>query len=172
MKNHIFISVGSSIDRDRHITASLDALHQHFGPLELSPIYESEAVGFKGDPFYNLVVAAYTDLSILAVNQLFKDIEQANGRVFGEKKCAARTLDLDLLLYNDIVTEQPIVLPRDEILYHAFVLQPLADIAPDKTHPVTGQTYARMWRDFDKMSQDLWRIDFEWSAPIELKETL
>lgn len=164
MKNHIYISVGSNIEREHHITAALDALNRHFGQLDISPVYESEAVGFNGSPFYNLVVAAYTDMSVSAVNQVFKDIERENGRDCMQKKFAPRTLDLDLLLYNDEVTEQPIVLPRDEILYHAFVLQPLADIAPDKPHPVTGQSYADMWRNFDTSSQRLWRINFNWPA--------
>lgn len=160
--HQIFISLGSNIQRDYHTRSGLNALSNAFGELQLSSVFESEAVGFVGRPFYNLVVAAKTSLSIAQVCQTLKQIELDNGRVHGAKKFAPRTLDLDLLLYDDVVTEQGVNLPRAEILYNAFVLQPLAELAADLCHPINGQSYAALWQAFDKNSQQLWPITFTW----------
>lgn len=160
----IFISLGSNIEPERHLKAALTDLNNYFSALELSSVFESEAVGFEGSNFLNMVVAAQTELSIAEVVSTFKQIEQAHGRVKGAKKFAPRTLDLDLLLYDDIVSEQPIELPRAEILYNAFVLWPLAEIAPSLTHPVVKQSYQTLWESYDKSQQSLWPVEFSWSA--------
>ncbi|GIU21183.1 MULTISPECIES: 2-amino-4-hydroxy-6-hydroxymethyldihydropteridine diphosphokinase [unclassified Shewanella] len=160
----IFISLGSNIDPERHLKAALTDLDTHFDSLELSSVFESEAVGFEGTNFLNMVVAAQTQLSISDVVSCFKEIEQSHGRVKGAKKFAPRTLDLDLLLYDDTVSEQPIELPRAEILYNAFVLWPLAEIAPTLNHPVVNQSYQALWNDYDKSQQSLWPVEFSWSA--------
>ena len=163
--HQIYISVGSNIERERHTLGGLDALHAAFGELTLSSVFESESVGFNGDAFYNLVVSACTPRSIEDVCAILKDIETAHGRVRGAEKFSSRTLDLDLLLYDNLVVDEPVILPRGEILYNAFVLQPLAEIAPALMHPVTNQTYATLWHEFDKNKQRLWPIPFAWSPP-------
>ena len=127
----IYISIGSNINRSYHIQAAVSALTQHFGPLTLSSVYESEAVGFAGSAFYNMVVAADTSLSIADCVGLFKQIEDSYGRDRSAAKFSGRTLDLDLLTYDDVVCQQPVELPRAEITENAFVLWPLAEIAPD-----------------------------------------
>ncbi|MGL4792127.1 MAG: 2-amino-4-hydroxy-6-hydroxymethyldihydropteridine diphosphokinase, partial [Aeromonas jandaei] len=96
----IYISLGSNIERERHIRAGLDALYAAFGELRVSRVFESEAVGFNGRPFYNLVAAAETDLPLVTVCQLLREMEFAHGREPDAKKFAPRTLDLDLLLYG------------------------------------------------------------------------
>lgn len=164
MAHEIYISLGSNIDRDKHTRAGLDALAEFFSDVRISSVYESESVGFAGSHFYNLVAAATTDLSVAEVCRCLKKIEDENGRVRGEKKFAPRTLDLDLLLYDDLVTKQGVILPRDEITYNAFVLLPLSEVAPELTHPLTGQSYQQMWSDYDKSNQKLWAIEFNWSA--------
>ncbi|GIU22467.1 2-amino-4-hydroxy-6-hydroxymethyldihydropteridine diphosphokinase [Shewanella schlegeliana] len=160
----IFISLGSNIDPEHHLKAALTDLTDHFGELEMSSVFESEAVGFEGSNFLNMVVAAQTELSIEEVVSTFKLIEQAHGRVKGAKKFAPRTLDLDLLLFDDTVSQQPIELPRAEILYNAFVLWPLAEIAPSLNHPVVKQSYQTLWGSYDKSQQSLWPVEFNWSA--------
>ncbi len=162
--NDILISVGSNIDRTKHIRAARTALESIFAEVQWSRVYESEAVGFNGSRFYNLVVKACTELSIEQVCQRLKAIERENGRKHGEKKFCSRTLDLDLLTYNHVITMQPVVLPREEILFNAFVLQPLAELVPEEVHPVARQTYRQLWCDFDKSSQQLWPILFNWSS--------
>lgn len=158
----IFISIGSNIDAEHYFNAALKALTEHFSNLCLSSVFESEAVGFKGSNFLNMVVAADTPLTIAQVVALFKRIEQDNGRSLGAKKYSPRTLDLDLLLYDDWVGQNPVELPRAEITTNAFVLWPLAEIAPTLLHPVEQQTYQTLWDNFDKSQQKLWPIEFHW----------
>lgn len=162
-KHVILISIGSNIDREHYTRRSLSALKQHFDDVSVSSVYESEAVGFNGSPFYNLVARATTVMDIESVCSTLKTIEKENGRVHSDKKFCARTLDLDLLTYDSEVTTQPIVLPREEICYNAFVLWPLAELVPNERHPEIQKTYAQMWDAFDKQKQQLRPIDFTWS---------
>jgi len=168
MSKQIFISLGSNIEPERYLTAGLNELTKHFGELSLSSVYESEAVGFDGSNFLNMVAAVETELSIIDVVALFKQIEQSNGRLVGAKKFAARTLDLDLLLYGDEVCTTPVELPRGEILHNAFVLWPMAELAPELVHPMTQTSYRSLWGDYDKSLQKLQPVAFEWSFDTEM----
>lgn len=161
-KHHILISLGSNVDREQYTQAGISALAKYLTDIRLSSTYESEAVGFAGAPFYNLVMSAYTDLSIAEVGRLFKDIEQQNGRLKSDKKFAPRTLDIDLLTYDDVICVEPVVLPRPEIEFHAFVLQPLAELVPTHIHPSTRQNYAQLWAQFEHPEQKLWIVDLTW----------
>ncbi|MFI3187998.1 2-amino-4-hydroxy-6-hydroxymethyldihydropteridine diphosphokinase [Crenothrix sp. D3] len=146
-----YISIGSNIDKELHITASLRALEQQFGVLTVSSIYESDAVGFSGDAFHNLIVGFDSDLDVKAVAKQLRQIELDNGRTRDSQKFSARTLDLDLILYGDlIISDGRLQIPRDEIEKYAFVLEPLAEIAPAATHPVSGVSYGELWEKFDK----------------------
>ncbi len=158
----IYISLGSNIEPEQHLQAGLKSLRACFGPLRLSSMYESEAVGFSGTNFLNMVASAETDLNIAAVVAQFKQIEQNHGRLVGAKKFSPRTLDLDLLLYDHVVCETPVTLPRAEIVNNAFVLWPLAELAPELIHPVVDKSYASLWQEYDKDSQRLWPVTFEW----------
>jgi len=158
----IYISLGSNIDRESNTRAGVADLEQAFGELELSSVYESEAVGFEGDAFYNMVIACDTDLDVHAVNKVLSDIEDAHGRDRSGPRFSSRTLDLDLLLYDDLVIEEHgLSLPRDEILKNAFVLWPLAEIAAELVHPLAGDSYASLWSGLDKSRENLQPIDFE-----------
>lgn len=159
----IFISLGSNADREFHIRQALHELTAVFGPLQLSSLYESESVGFAGDAFYNMVVAANTNLSIADCVQVFKAIEDRYGRIRDASRYSGRTLDLDLLLYDQVICEAPAQLPRDEILENAYVLLPLAEIASELIHPVVQQSYLQLWQQYKK-SQKLWPIPFHFSA--------
>lgn len=159
----ICISVGSNIEREHHIRCAVAELQQAFGKVRLSAVYESEAVGFSGDAFYNLVVVADTVLSIAQCVALFKQIEDRHGRVRDGYRFSGRTLDLDLLTYDDVVCQQPVVLPRPEITENAFVLWPMAEVVPEQLHPLTGCSYRELWHRYDK-PQKLWPVPFEWSS--------
>ena len=138
----VYLGLGSNIDRERNIRAALHALEAAFEPLLISPVYESESVGFAGSNFYNLVVGIDTDLSVGELAAFLHGIEDANGRVRGGPKFAPRTLDIDILTYGNACGEiDGVQLPRDEILKNAFVLRPLADIAPNDRHPETVRTF-------------------------------
>ncbi|MDQ5939212.1 MAG: 2-amino-4-hydroxy-6-hydroxymethyldihydropteridine diphosphokinase [Pseudomonadota bacterium] len=146
-----YISIGSYIDIDIHIPASLQALETHFGELVLSSIYESEPVGFSGELFHNLIVRFDSHLDVKAVAKQLRQIELDNGRTRESQKFSSRTLDLDLILYGDLIlTDGRLQIPRDEIERYAFVLEPLAEIAALETHPLSGITYGQLWQDFDK----------------------
>jgi len=142
----VFVSVGSNVERERHVRGALAALRRRFGPLLISSVYETPAVGFDGDPFYNLVVAFVTAQPAREVAATMHTIEAEHGRVHGSERFGPRTLDLDLLLYGDTVLhEDGLDLPRPEITHHAFVLQPLAEIASDVPHPASGRHYGELW---------------------------
>ncbi|MFC3121057.1 2-amino-4-hydroxy-6-hydroxymethyldihydropteridine diphosphokinase [Agaribacter flavus] len=163
IKHAILISVGSNIDKERNTQKGLDELHAAFGQLDLSPIYETESVGFTSHTFLNLVVGATTSANIAEVVQTLKVIETKCGRTRHAEKFSDRTLDLDLLTYDEVVCDFPVVLPREEILFNAFVLKPMADIVPEQIHPKTKKTYAQLWQAFDKSAQRLWPSTFTWS---------
>jgi 2-amino-4-hydroxy-6-hydroxymethyldihydropteridine diphosphokinase len=146
-----YISIGSNIDKEIHIPASLQALEQQFGALLVSNVYESEAVGFSGESFHNLVVGFDSEMDIKTLAKQLRQIELDNGRTRDSQKFSARTLDLDLILYGDlIISDGRLQIPRDEIEKYAFVLEPLAEIAPDAIHPVSGIRYGELWQQFDK----------------------
>jgi 2-amino-4-hydroxy-6-hydroxymethyldihydropteridine diphosphokinase len=156
----VYVSIGSNIERERNIEGALQALAAAYGDLQQSSVYESAAVGFDSTPFYNMVVAFQTGDSPQAVQETLHRIEDSQGRLRAGA-LAARTLDLDLLLYDDLVINAgKLVLPRDDIDRYAFVLGPLAEIAGERRHPVSGKRYADMWSAFDDTGQELQRIDW------------
>ena len=147
MSERVYVGLGSNQDRDDKIRGAVAELRAQFGEIEVSPIYDSAAVGFDGSDFLNLVVGFDTELSLPAVITRFRQIEDRLGRVRSAKKFASRPIDLDILLYGDTVTEgYGIRIPREEILENAYVLKPLQDIAPDARHPEVGETYAALWQ--------------------------
>ncbi|HEX9803962.1 MAG TPA: 2-amino-4-hydroxy-6-hydroxymethyldihydropteridine diphosphokinase [Gammaproteobacteria bacterium] len=158
----VYVSIGSNIEREANIRGGVADLQERFGELTLSPVYESEAVGFDGDNFYNLVAAFDTGLDVLEVARVLREIEDAHGRTREGPRFSSRTLDIDMLLFDELLLQQgKLELPREEITKNAFVLWPLAEIAPELEHPVLHQTYAELWAAFDKEKQPLWPVEFE-----------
>jgi len=139
----VFVSIGSNQQRERHVRAAVTALDARFSNVQVSSVYETESVGFDGDPFFNLVAGFDTDLSLDDLVDALREIEVRSGRVRVEKRYGPRTLDIDVLTYGDEVRDgEPVELPRSEILQQAYVLHPLAEIAPDAQHPTLGRRYA------------------------------
>jgi len=156
----VYLGLGSNIDAEKNLRIAVDALRHRYGKLTVSPVYRSAAVGFDGPDFLNLVVALATDAAPLEVLDEIERIHALAGRSRGPDKYSSRPLDIDLLLYGDTVDPSaPLRLPRRDILEFGFVLRPLADIAPDLVHPVTGRTIGEHWREFDGGCQPLTPIE-------------
>lgn len=157
----IFISLGSNVNPMMSLSNGLKDLELVFGELVKSAVYESESLGFESHNFFNMVVSAYTDLSVEKVNDHLKQIEVINGRSLNSKKHAPHTLDLDLLLYDDLSANFPCQLPRSDITRFGFVIMPLAEIAADKSHPIEKLTYGEILSQFDFSSQKIWLADWQ-----------
>jgi len=156
----IYISVGSNINPRQHVELALADMRACFGGLQQSSLYESKAVGFDGDNFLNLVVKAQTDKTIHQVSDCLHEIEARHGRDRHGPRFSSRTLDLDLLLYDDVICNSDgIHVPREEILFNAFVLFPLAEIAPDLVHPTEQLSMSQLWQQFDKAKQKIWKVE-------------
>ena len=145
----VYLSLGSNQEPHRYLRVALDELRARFGSLDVSPAYRSAAVGFDGADFVNLAVGLDTELAPAVLNDWLHALEDRHGRRRDVPRYADRTLDVDIVLYDDLVTQGAghLDLPRKE-LKHAFVLKPLVDIAPGLRHPVDGRTLAELWAVF------------------------
>lgn len=149
-----YLSLGSNRDADHHLRTAIAELRERFGDVVVSPVYRTRAVGFDGDDFLNAAAIVRTGLDPLGLNAWLHALEDAHGRDRSGPRFGDRTLDIDIVLFDDVVMDGPglpgsgpgqvLQLPRDE-LRHAFVLRPLADIAPEVVVPGTGRTLAQLW---------------------------
>ena len=157
MTARIYVSLGSNSDRETMIRLAVAALRKQFGEIQLSPVYDSAAVGFDGSDFLNLVAGINTCLEVEAVAAIFHAIEAQLGRDRSQPKFASRPIDLDILTYDDLILDgSGIRVPRPEILQNAFVLKPLQDIAADQHHPQVRESYAVLWQ---RMAPNAPRLD-------------
>ena len=140
------LSLGSNIDAEKNLVSALAALERRFGKVEASPVYRTAAIGFDGEDFLNLAALIDTELDAPALNQWLHALEDAHGRRRDQPRYSARPLDIDIVLFDDLILDGPghLQLPRPELEY-AFVLKPLADLAPDWIVPGTGRTLAALW---------------------------
>lgn len=141
-----YLSLGSNVDAVAHLRAAVNALRERFGDVVLSAVYRTRAVGFDGPDFHNAAAIIDTDLDPHALNAWLHALEDAHGRDRSGPRYGDRTLDIDIVLFDGLSLEGAgnLRIPRPE-LKHAFVLRPLAEIAPDVVVPGTGRTLAQLW---------------------------
>jgi 2-amino-4-hydroxy-6-hydroxymethyldihydropteridine diphosphokinase len=166
----VVLGLGSNIEREDHLRAGLEALAGLVQGMHCSPVFESQAVGIKSGPFFNLVVAGFTAVPLRELDRRLKFIEADNGRYAPDRK--GLPLDIDVLLYDDLIGNfDGLVLPRAEILKNAFVLWPLALLLPDSRHPLEQRSFAELWQ-AARIDQQLWPVAFQWRdselTPAEL----
>ncbi len=139
----VYIAIGSNQgEREKYLKSSIDEIYNNIGSVtEVSSVYETPAWGFEGQPFLNACLKLNTRLDAKAVLKKLQDIETNFGRIRSKKAYQNRTLDLDILFYGeDIVEESHLKIPHPELSKRDFVLYPLADIAPQKKHPIFEET--------------------------------
>lgn len=159
----VHVGIGSNVEREKNIRSGVSALCDRYSDVVISTVYESAAVGFDGDPFYNLVVRFSSGCTIDELTTQLRQIEDTHQRDRSLPSFGPRTLDIDLLLYDDMVLHQgKLQLPRGEITKQAFVLRPLAELSGELVHPLSGENFSVMWQQFDQASQPLTAIPFKW----------
>lgn len=151
MSNLAYLSFGSNINPEANVRAALNMLADHGDVVVVSTVWETTPVGFKDQAnFLNGALIFKTDLSAPALKtDVLSQIERQLGRKRTANKNAPRTMDLDIIFFNNLVIEvDGRKIPSPEILERAFVALPLAEIAPDYRHPVTGQTLTEIAQTF------------------------
>ena len=144
-----YLGLGSNIDAEKNIASGIRALREAFDKVEISPVYQTPSFGFEGEDFINLAARVETGMGPLQLKQFLNGLEDDHGRSRDVPKYSDRTLDVDILLFDDLYLLSPVLkIPRDEILTAVHVLKPLADLAPDFMHPVVRKTLAEIWDAF------------------------
>lgn len=152
----VYVAAGSNIEPERHLAMAVRQLERQFPGVSFSPWYRNEAVGFEGEDFINFVAGFPTELPVAGVLDALHAIEALCGRPREAPRWAPRSMDLDVLLYGDLVCQEPhLKLPRPDLLKRAYMLGPLAELAPDVVHPTEGRTIGDLWRRFDRAAHPL-----------------
>ena len=152
----VYVAAGSNIDPQDNLERAQGLLARAFGPLSVSPWYRNAAVGFAGQDFINFVFGFQTALGVHQMQEQLRQVEARCGRPPNAPKWAARAMDLDILLYADLVLDEPqLKLPRPDLLLRPYMLRPLADIAPDLRHPTQGRSIAQLWAGFDSAAHEM-----------------
>jgi len=161
----VFVAAGSNVDAERNLRLASHELVKTFGNVQFSPAYQNVAAGFEGDDFINFVAAFDTELPVRAVVAELQRIEGLCGRERHAPKWAPRSMDLDILLFGDMVCDEPgLVLPRPDLLRRAYMLGPMADVGGDVVHPLEQRTISELWERFDRGAHPLTQIELSLGA--------
>ena len=148
----IYIGLGSNLgDRQDNLYKAVEALPPRVSLVAASPVYETDPWGFLEQPsFLNQVLEVETSLKPLNLLVYLKQIERKMGRGVGFRN-GPRLIDMDILLYGDMTLDQEgLVIPHPRMHERAFVLKPLADLAPDLCHPVLGKCIQNLLQGVDQ----------------------
>ena len=152
----VFVAAGSNVRPQEHLSTALTELKRIYPSLRVSPAYRNKAVGFEGEDFINLVVGFETDDPPERVREQLQSIEERCGRPSNAPRWAPRTMDLDILLYGDRVSDEPgLVLPRPDLVRRPYMLKPMVDLAPDLVHPTLGKTLRTLWSEMDSAGHEM-----------------
>ncbi|HXW74144.1 MAG TPA: 2-amino-4-hydroxy-6-hydroxymethyldihydropteridine diphosphokinase [Steroidobacteraceae bacterium] len=155
----VYVAAGSNVAPERNLERALAELERAFPGARFSPWYRNRAVGFAGDDFINLVAGFDTTLPVHTVLARLHAIEGRCGRPREAPRWAPRTMDLDVLLYGDLVCDEPgLKLPRPDLLKRAYMLGPLAQLAPEVVHPTARVTIGELWQRFDRAAHPLEQV--------------
>ena len=162
MMHKVYIGIGSNVSKEKNIKSCIVELRKVYENIILSPVYETSSMGFDGPNFYNLVSSFDTTLSIYDLKANLNSIENDHGRHFNETKFSSRTLDINILYYdNQVISNEKIKIPRKEIIEYDFVLTPLIDIAPNFIHPVLKISHTHIMESTAIEKQIISKIDFD-----------
>jgi 2-amino-4-hydroxy-6-hydroxymethyldihydropteridine diphosphokinase len=146
-----YVSGGSNLDAEANLLVAARELTATYPGARFSRVYRNAAIGFDGPEFLNFVVELPVHGEPGALKAELERIEGLCGRPRYAPKWAPRTMDLDILLFGEVVLDAPgLVLPRPQLTNWAFMLGPLAELAPDAPHPTAGRTVGELWRAFDQ----------------------
>jgi len=138
----VYVGLGSNHEPGEHLRRAVARLAERVGTVACSGVYRGAAVGAPAPDYYNLAVRFATSLGGTALRSVLDELEDAAGRERGQRTLVS--LDLDLLLYG--VRVDPVLgVPRGDVLRRAFVLAPLAELAPTARHPITGEALGAVW---------------------------
>jgi 2-amino-4-hydroxy-6-hydroxymethyldihydropteridine diphosphokinase len=158
----VFVGAGSNIDPERRLVQAARALKHEFPGVLFSSCYRNRALGFEGADFINAVAVFDTELDVAALLARLRRIEELCGRGRDDAKWAPRAMDLDLLIYGDVIAAgADYRVPRPDLLRRAYMLGPLAELAPTLSHPATGTSIDALWRAFAQDQHVLTRIDLD-----------
>jgi 2-amino-4-hydroxy-6-hydroxymethyldihydropteridine diphosphokinase len=156
----VYVGIGSNLRPEANLRLAIRELTARFGAPTCSPVYRNAAVGFVGDDFLNMVASFRSNRGPEAIVTEIEQIHLLAGRARGCERMVSRTLDIDLLLYGDRVQTSP-PLPRDDVLDYLFVLRPLADLAPQLRHPVSGRRMAEHLAEHSEAEHALELVPFD-----------
>ena len=152
----VYVAAGSNVEPERNLARAVAELGCEFPGVRFSPWYRNRAVGFAGEDFINLVAGFDTVSPPREVLDRLHAIEARCGRPRGAPRWAPRAMDLDVLLYGHLVCDEPgLKLPRPDLLKRAYMLGPLAALAPEVVHPTVGLSIGELWRRFDQSAHPL-----------------
>jgi len=160
-----FVAIGSNLDPAARMREAARALRQSFPDARFSRCYRNRAFGFEGPDFYNAVAGFSTTLPIEALLPQLHEIEALCGRARADPKWQPRRMDLDLLLYGDVVGTGPgYALPRRDLARRIYMLGPLAELAQEVLYPPSGPTIGQLWAQFPRSGEELQPLALDLNA--------
>jgi 2-amino-4-hydroxy-6-hydroxymethyldihydropteridine diphosphokinase len=158
--SQVYVAIGSNVNAEENVAKAARELQRVFPDARFSSWYRNRAVGFEGDDFINGVAGFTTEWPLRAVLERLHTIEALCGRPRNAPRWAPRAMDIDVLLYDDLVCSEPtMTLPRPDLLKRPYMLGPLAELAPQVMHPTASRTIGELWQQFDRESHTMTRLD-------------